>query len=352
VFVVMRTDASVDDVSIVLDAIAANGFEPHVSKGVERVVIGVKGPRDKLNPDTFSGLKGVLQVVRVTAPHKLASREWNEQDSQIAIGDVRIGAGPLTFIAGPCAVESRELMLDCARAVASGGAHMLRGGAFKPRTSPYDFQGLGEEGLRVLAEARELTRLPVVTEARSESHVAAIVEHCDMIQIGARNMQNFDLLKEAGRSRKPVLLKRGISAKISELLMSAEYVLAAGNENVVLCERGIRTFEDSTRNTLDVSAVPVLKGQTHLPVLIDPSHPAGKACYVAPLARAGVAAGADGILVEVHPDPTKALCDAAQALAPSAFAALVGELKAIRAAIAPPDRTPASPSEAKGANER
>jgi 3-deoxy-7-phosphoheptulonate synthase len=335
----MRTDASEADLTRVLEVIESQGFEPHVSRGVERTVVGVKGARERLNPDTYSGLRGVMQVVRVTAPHKLASREWKPQDSCIPVRDVQIGRGSLTFMAGPCAVEEREQLLEAARGVKAGGGQMLRGGAFKPRTSPYDFQGLGEEALKMLAEARDETGLPIVTEARSQAHVEVIERYADMIQIGARNMQNYDLLKEVGGCKTPVLLKRGISATIAELLMSAEYVLSSGNDNVVLCERGIRTFENATRFTLDVSAIPVLKEQTHLPVIIDPSHPAGRASYVPALARAGIAAGADGIIVEVHPDPSKAMCDAAQALSMETFAALVSQLKEIGAVLAKTETT-------------
>jgi 3-deoxy-7-phosphoheptulonate synthase len=337
VFVVMRHDASEDDLARVVDRIEELGFASHVSKGEERTVVGVKGPRDRINPDAFAGLSGVLHVVRVSAPHKLASREWRPESSVVDVGGeaggVKIGPGALTFIAGPCAVEGEDILREAAAAVKSNGAHMLRGGAFKPRTSPYDFQGLGREGVRMLVEAGREVGLPVVTEARAAAHVEIIAElagdHAHMIQIGARNMQNYDLLREAGRAKAPVLLKRGISARTTELLMSAEYILSEGNEDVVLCERGIRTFENSTRFTLDVSAVPVLKSETHLPVIVDPSHAAGKAGYVAALARAGIAAGADGIIVEVHPRPSGALCDAAQALTPEAFGRLVGELKGI-----------------------
>jgi 3-deoxy-7-phosphoheptulonate synthase len=334
----MRHDASDDDLARVVARVEDLGFAPHVSKGEERAVVGVKGPRDRITPDAFAGLAGVLRVVRVSAPHKLASREWKRESSVVEVGggDValaRIGPGGLTFIAGPCAIEGKTPLHDAATAAKSAGAHILRGGAFKPRTSPYDFQGLGEEGVKMLANVGRELGLPVVTEARAASNVEIIDRHADMIQIGARNMQNYDLLKEAGKARKPVLLKRGISAKITEFLMSAEYILSEGNENVVLCERGIRTFEDSTRFTLDVSAIPVLKSETHLPVIVDPSHAAGDARYVAALARAGVAAGADGIMVEVHPCPAEALCDAAQALTPEAFGGLVRELKGIEAVL-------------------
>jgi 3-deoxy-7-phosphoheptulonate synthase len=334
VFVVMRQDAADSDVERVVERIESLGFEPAVSKGVERTVVGVKGPRDRLDPAAFTGLPGVLQVVRVTAPHKLASREWKPEDSVVEAGGgerptVRFGAGGLAVVAGPCTVEGEGPLREAARAVKDGGARMLRGGAFKPRTSPYDFQGLGEEGVRLLSEAGKEVGLPVVTEARAAAHVEVVERFADMIQIGARSMQNFDLLREAGKAGKPVLLKRGMSAKVGELLMSAEYILAEGNERVVLCERGIRTFEDSTRFTLDVSAVPVLKAETHLPVIVDPSHAAGNSRYVAALARAGVAAGADGIIVEVHPRPAEALCDAAQALTPEEFARLVREMRGI-----------------------
>jgi len=345
-FVVMHRNATEADVEGVIKRIGALGFEPHLSRGVERTVIGVKGPREKLSTEAFAGMPGVLQTVRVSAPHKLASREWKPDSSVVEVGGVRIGGGGLTLIAGPCAVEGRESLFDTAGAVRDAGAHMLRGGAFKPRTSPYDFQGMGEEGIRLLAEASRETGLPSVTEARSAAHVEIIARHCDMIQIGARNMQNFDLLKEAGRSGMPVLLKRGMSAKTRELLMSAEYILSEGNDRVVLCERGIRTFEDATRSTLDVAAVPVLKEETHLPVLIDPSHAAGDVRYVAALARAGVAAGADGIIVEVHARPAEALCDAAQALKPEAFARLVRELEMIERALTGTGAIAASSDEA------
>ena len=334
-FVVMRHDASDDELARVVARIEDLGFTPHVSKGEERAVVGVKGPRDRINPDMFAGLPGVLRTVRVSAPHKLASREWRRESSVVEVGGgdvalVKIGPDELTFIAGPCAIEGRTPLRDTAVAAKSAGAHALRGGAFKPRTSPYDFQGLGEEGVKMLANVGRELGLPVVTEARAPAHIEIIDRYADMIQIGARNMQNYDLLKEAGKATKPVLLKRGISAKITELLMSAEYILSEGNENVVLCERGIRTFEDSTRFTLDVSAIPVLKSETHLPVIVDPSHAAGDARYVAALARAGIAAGADGIIVEVHSRPSEALCDAAQALTPEAFGRLVRELADIQ----------------------
>ncbi len=335
-FIVMRHDASEDDLKRVVDRIERLGFTPQVSRGEERSVIGVKGRSGRINPDAFAGLGGVLRTVRVSAPHKLASREWQPESSVVTVGGeggVRIGPGALTLIAGPCAVEGREVLHDAAVAVTANGAQMLRGGAFKPRTSPYDFQGLGEEGVRMLAEAGRELGLPVVTEARATAHVEIVDRYADMIQIGARNMQNYDLLKEVGRATKPVLLKRGISATVRELLMSAEYILSEGNANVVLCERGIRTFEGSTRFTLDVSAVPVLKAATHLPVIVDPSHAAGRAGYVAALARAGVAAGADGIMVEVHASPAEALCDGAQALTPEAFGRLRKELNGIASVL-------------------
>jgi 3-deoxy-7-phosphoheptulonate synthase len=332
--IVMRHGASRDELDAVLDRVRSLGLEPEVSTGEERSVVGVKGSTARLSTDAFEGLSGVLQVIRVGAPHKLASREWRSEDTVVSVGGeglrrANVGGGELTLIAGPCAVEGREPLEKTAGALAELGAHVLRGGAFKPRTSPYEFQGLGEEGVKLLAETGHELGLPVVTEARSAAHVEVIERHADMIQVGARSMQNFDLLREVGRARKPVLLKRGIAATVAELLMSAEYILAEGNPNVVLCERGIRTFETSTRFTLDVSAVPVLKAATHLPVIVDPSHAAGKTQFVAALARAGVAAGADGIIVEVHAEPAKALCDGGQALTPDAFGRLRQELNGI-----------------------
>ncbi len=332
--IVMRHDATPDEVQRVLQRVQALGFTPHLSHGEERVVIGVIGEARRADPGAFVHLPGVARVVPISRPYKLSSREFHPDDSVVEVGGVRFGGGEdIVIIAGPCSVESRSQMLEIAHAVKEAGAHMLRGGAFKPRTSPYSFQGLGEEGLRYLAEAREATGLPVVTEVMAVDQLDLVAEYADMFQIGARNMQNFALLKAVGKRRKPVLLKRGMSATLSEFLLAAEYILAGGNQQVVLCERGIRTFEPSTRNTTDINAIPVLKASTHLPVLIDPSHSTGHWAYVTPIARAGIAAGADGVIVEVHPRPEEALSDGAQSLKPERFAQLVREIKAIAAVV-------------------
>ncbi len=332
--IVMQANASEDDVQAVLRAVRRHGFQPHVSRGEERVVIGVVGEARRAEPDAFLRLPGVARVVPLSRPYKLASREFHPQDRQVQVGGVKIGGGAeVVFIAGPCSVESRSQLLETAHAVKEAGAHMLRGGAFKPRTSPYSFQGLGERGLELLAEAREATGLPVVTEVMSPELVPLVARYADMLQIGARNMQNYALLRAAGASGMPILLKRGMSAKLDELLLAAEYILSTGNENVVLCERGIRTFETATRNTTDINAVPALKERTSLPVIVDPSHSTGHWAYVAPVARAAVAAGADGLIVEVHPRPEEALSDGAQSLKPERFARLVEEARAIAAVL-------------------
>jgi len=332
--IVMQANASEDDVQAVLQAVRRHGFQPHVSRGEERVVIGVVGEARRAEPDAFLRLPGVARVVPLSRPYKLASREFHPQDRQVQVGGVKIGGGAeVVFIAGPCSVESRSQLLETAHAVKEAGAHMLRGGAFKPRTSPYSFQGLGERGLELLAEAREATGLPVVTEVMSPELVPLVARYADMLQIGARNMQNYALLRAAGASGMPILLKRGMSAKLDELLLAAEYILSTGNENVVLCERGIRTFETATRNTTDINAVPALKERTSLPVIVDPSHSTGHWAYVAPVARAAVAAGADGLIVEVHPRPEEALSDGAQSLKPERFARLVEEARAIAAVL-------------------
>ncbi len=332
--IVMQANASEDDVQAVLRAVRRHGFQPHVSRGEERVVIGVVGEARRAEPDAFLRLPGVARVVPLSRPYKLASREFHPQDRQVQVGGVKIGGGAeVVFIAGPCSVESRSQLLETAHAVKEAGAHMLRGGAFKPRTSPYSFQGLGERGLELLAEAREATGLPVVTEVTSPELVPLVARYADMLQIGARNMQNYALLRAAGASGMPILLKRGMSAKLDELLLAAEYILSTGNENVVLCERGIRTFETATRNTTDINAVPALKERTSLPVIVDPSHSTGHWAYVAPVARAAVAAGADGLIVEVHPRPEEALSDGAQSLKPERFARLVEEARAIAAVL-------------------
>ncbi len=331
--IVMKTGASLKEVSAVLKQIETHGFKPHVSKGEETTVIGVIGDERKIDQANFATLPGVDRVIPVLKPYKLASRDFRKKDTVVAVGEVSVGGGTFTVMAGPCAVESAEQTLECARKVKKAGALVLRGGAFKPRTSPYAFQGLGREGLEILAEARKETGLPVITEVMTVEDVPLVAEFADILQIGARNSQNFNLLDAVGRQEKPVLLKRGLSGTIEELLLSAEYILSRGNPNVILCERGIRTFEKATRNTLDIAAVPVLKKLSHLPVVIDPSHATGVRDYVAPLARAAAAVGADGVLIEVHPHPEKALCDGPQSLTPDMLEALMHELRAVTKAV-------------------
>jgi 3-deoxy-7-phosphoheptulonate synthase len=297
-------------------------------------VIGVIGDERKLDLTNFQTLPGVEKVIPILKPYKLASRDFQKKDTVVKVGEhVRIGGGTFTVMAGPCAVESLGQTMECAKKICKTGAGVLRGGAFKPRTSPYAFQGLGKEGLQILAQARKETGLPVITEVMTVEDVPLVAEYADILQIGARNSQNFNLLDAAGRQPKPVLLKRGLSGTIEELLLSAEYILSRGNPNVILCERGIRTYEKATRNTLDISAVPVLKSLSHLPVVIDPSHATGLRHLVAPLAKAAVAVGADGVLIEVHPHPEKALCDGPQSLTPEMFETLVQELRPIAKAV-------------------
>ncbi len=331
--VLMHPQASEAQVEAVVACAQRYGLHPHLSRGTERVVIGLIGDTRAVDPAAFLRLPGVVEVVRLSRPYKLASREFHPEPSQVQVGPVWLGGAGLVLIAGPCSVESRAQLLETAHAVREAGAHMLRGGAFKPRTSPYAFQGLGERGLELLAEAREATGLPVVTEVLSPEQVPLVARYADMLQIGARNMQNFALLRAAGESGKPVLLKRGLSATLDEFLLAAEYILSTGNGQVALCERGIRTFEPATRNTTDINAIPVLKRRTHLPVLLDPSHSTGHWEYVAPIALAGIAAGADGLMVEVHPRPEEALSDGAQSLKPERFAALVQQARAVATAV-------------------
>jgi 3-deoxy-7-phosphoheptulonate synthase len=324
--IVMSRRASADRVEEVLARLDGVGARGRVTPGKESTVIGAIGDREKLASLSFEGFAGVQQVLPVQRPYKFVSRETSPEPTLIQVRGKRIGGDHFGFIAGPCTVESREQTLETARAVHEAGASMLRGGAFKPRTSPYSFQGLGVRALEILAEAREETGLPLVTELMDPRHVEAVIGTTDVVQIGARNMQNFFLLSEVGRGDKPVLLKRGPSASVEELLMAAEYILKEGNPRVILCERGIRTFERSTRYTLDIGAIPVLKEETHLPVIVDPSHAAGRRELVPALARAAVAAGADGIIVEVHPVPEKALCDAPQLIRASGFASFAREI--------------------------
>ncbi len=331
--VVMRKDADAAQIRGVVEAIEARGFKAHPIPGAQRTAIGVTGNKGALDAPVFESLPGVLEVIPVSHAYKLVSREVKNEDSVVHIGSVPVGGPELTIVAGPCAVESKEQMLIVARAIKEAGAHVLRGGAFKPRTSPYSFQGLGEEGLRILADAREATGLPVVTEALDSESVDLVERYADAIQIGARNMQNFSLLKRVGRARKPVVLKRGMSATLEEFLMSAEYILSEGNYQVILCERGVRTFSDFSRNTLDLAIVPAVKKISHLPILVDPSHGTGRREKVAPLSRAAAAVGADGLMIEVHHDPNRALSDGPQSITPDMFGELVRDLRLIAPVI-------------------
>ncbi len=327
--VVMRQGAAAAEIEGVVRAIEARGFKAHPIPGAQRTAIGITGNRGAMDRPVFESMPGVLEVIPVSHAYKLVSREVKPEDTVVRIGDVAIGAGGFTVVAGPCAVESLDQMLTVARAVKAQGAHLLRGGAFKPRTSPYSFQGLGEEGLKYLAQAREETGLPVVTEAIDADSVDLVERYADAIQIGARTMQNFALLKRAGRAKKPVLLKRGLAATLEEFLMSAEYILSEGNYAVILCERGVRTFSDFSRNTLDLAVVPAVKQISHLPILVDPSHGTGRRDKVAPMSRGAAAVGADGLIVEVHHDPDRALSDGPQSITPDQFGDLVKEIREI-----------------------
>ncbi len=324
--IIMKANATPQQVEGVIASIKEAGLNVHLSQGVEATIIGAIGETHNIPLERFESLDGVDMVQRITQPYKLASRQFHPENTILGIDGFTVGGDEITVIAGPCAVESRSQILETAQAVKEAGASALRGGVFKPRTSPYAFQGLGEEGLELLAEAREKTGLPIVVEIMSQVQLDVMLKYVDVFQVGARNMQNFNLLRAIGETRTPVLLKRGLSASIEELLMSAEYILAGGNQRVMLCERGIRTFETSTRNTTDINAIPVLKNLTHLPVILDPSHSTGHANYVAAVARAAVAAGADGLIVEVHPDPAKAVSDGKQSLKPEKFAEMVKQV--------------------------
>jgi 3-deoxy-7-phosphoheptulonate synthase len=333
VLIVMERAATDEDVGRVVAAAERLGLKAHPIPGAQRTAIGLTGNKGAIGPAAFENLPGVREVLQVSHPYKLVSREFHPEDSVVPIGGVPVGGAALVVVAGPCAVESREQMLAVAREVKRLGAHLLRGGAFKPRTSPYSFQGLGEAGLKLLAEAREATGLPVVTEVLDTENVDLVAEWADCLQIGARNMQNFELLKKAGKTGKPILLKRGMSATLEEFLLAAEYVLAEGNPNVVLCERGVRTFSDFTRNTLDLAIVPAVERLSHLPIVVDPSHGTGRRDKVIPMSCAAVASGADGLLVEVHHKPEEALSDGPQALTPALFEALMGRIRPIAAAV-------------------
>jgi 3-deoxy-7-phosphoheptulonate synthase len=332
--IVMKPDATEAQVEEVLDVIRRLGFKPHPMPGATRTAIGVTGNPGAIDPAHFEMLAGVAEAIRVSKPYKLVGRDLKHEDTLVRVGGVEIGGCEPAIIAGPCAVESYDQTMEIAEIVASCGVKLFRGGAFKPRTSPYSFQGLGEEGLKILAEARERFGLSIVTEVLDTETADLVEEYADIVQIGARNMQNFSLLRKVGQAHKPVMLKRGMSATLDELLLAAEYIMAEGNYNVILCERGVRTFADHTRNTLDLSIVPAVQHRSHLPIIVDPSHGTGKRHKVIPLARAAVAAGADGIMVEVHNHPEQALSDGPQALLPEMFKQLVAEVRAIHKVIA------------------
>jgi 3-deoxy-7-phosphoheptulonate synthase len=331
--VVMQEGATEAQTEVVIDRLVEMGFTVHRSTGVRHTVLGGVGPLDDFDPAAFEVLEGVKECHRIVSPYKLASRHFKPGGTVIRIGDVEIGGAKIVSMGGPCSIETEEQIEASAAIVASAGAQIIRGGAFKPRSSPYSFQGLGENGLRILRVAADRHKLLVVSEVMDQVQIPLLSEYSDILQVGARNMQNFNLLRELGKVRKPILLKRGIAATIEELLLSAEYIMSGGNYEVLLCERGIRTFETATRNTMDIAAIAVLKRLTHLPVIADPSHGTGKRDYVLPMARAAVAAGTDGLLVEVHPDPDHALSDGAQTLRPDQFVEMMQQVRAIAQAI-------------------
>jgi 3-deoxy-7-phosphoheptulonate synthase len=333
VVIIMKSQATTRETSAVIARVEDLNFKVHLSEGDERTIIGLVGDSRVLDREAIERMPGVDRVVPVLKPFKLAGRDFKPKDTKFAIGNHTVGGEGIYLIAGPCSVESRSQIMETAWAVKEAGAHALRGGAYKPRSSPYSFQGLGEDGLKFLAEAREATGLPIVTEVMEPGLVPLVAEYADVLQIGARNMQNYALLHAVGKSQQPVLLKRGMSSLIEEWLMSAEYVLSHGNTRVMLCERGIRTFETYTRNTFDINAIPVVKQLSHLPVIADPSHATGKWEYVAAAAKASVAAGADGLIIEVHPHPEEALSDGGQSLKPDRFAQLVREMRGIAEAV-------------------
>ncbi len=338
--VVMKSDASMSDISGVIKALESMGCKPHPTRGADRTIIGVIEARQGADFSQIEGTPGVEQVIPITKAYKMVSREFRPQNTVVNVNGVAVGGNEFVVMAGPCAVENRDQVLTAAHAVKQAGASILRGGAFKPRTSPYSFQGLGEDGLKILLAAKRETGLPVVTEVISPELVPLVSEYADVLQIGARNMQNYALLEAVGKIRKPVLLKRGMMSTVEELLMAAEYILSNGNQQVILCERGIRTFENSTRNTLDISAVPVIKRNSHLPIIIDPSHAAGHTEFVSALALAAVAAGADGLIVEVHPCPETAWCDGVQSLSIENFNEMMTGIRAVATAVGRPLRNP------------
>jgi 3-deoxy-7-phosphoheptulonate synthase len=331
--IVLRPNSTSEQIDHILERIQELGLKPHLSRGELRTIIGVIGDENKLQAEPLAAIPGVEQVLPILKPFKLASREFHKPDSVVQVGKVKVGGGALAMVAGPCAVENFEVLDTIAGRVKAAGANILRGGAFKPRTSPYSFQGLGEKGLKILRDVGDKHGLPVVTEVMDPRQVEVVTRYADMLQVGARNMQNFDLLKEVGQTRLPVLLKRGMSATVKDMLMSAEYILSEGNLQVVLCERGVRSFEDSTRNMLDLSAVPNVKVQSHLPIIVDPSHATGRPDLIPSMARAAVAAGADGVHVEVHSCPEKAMSDGPQALLPDQYRSLLEDLRRLAAVM-------------------
>jgi 3-deoxy-7-phosphoheptulonate synthase len=324
--IVMDSVATAEDIRRVVEAIQGHGLQAHPIPGTQRTAIGITGNRGSVDPGAFENLPGVLEVIPVSAPYKLVSREAKRENTVVSVGGVLVGGERIAVVGGPCAVESESQALEIGRRIRQAGGTLYRGGAFKPRTSPYSFQGLGEKGLHILSTVRRETGLPIVTEVLDTETVDLVAEHADCLQVGARNMQNFSLLKKLGRTKKPVLLKRGMSATIEEMLLSAEYLLAEGNYDVMLCERGVRTFANHTRNTLDLSAVPYVQRISHLPILVDPSHGTGKRAKVLPLSRAAVAVGADGLLIEVHHEPDRALSDGPQAILPEMFEELMRQI--------------------------
>lgn len=341
--VVMQKGASVAEIGNVIREVEARGFKARPSHGADQTVIGVIGAVEALSLEGLPALPGVEVITPITRSFKLVNREFQPESTVVRVNGIEVGGREVVVMAGPCSVESREIQFAAARAVRNAGARIMRGGAYKPRSSPYSFMGLGEEGLRILQEAKRETGLAVVTEVMSAELVPLVARYADILQIGARNMQNYNLLEAVGRSRKPVLLKRGLMSTVEELLLSAEYILSNGNHQVILCERGIRTFEKATRNTLDISAIPVIKQCSHLPVIIDPSHATGNPAFIPAVAKAAVAAGADGLIIEVHPDPGRALCDGDQSMLPDDFARLMDELRPVAAAVGRTMAPPAGP---------
>ncbi len=332
--VVMRSDAAGEEISSIIQTIEELGFQAREIRGVQRTAIGIVGSVDGLDESSLRGLPGVSEIIRITRPFKLVSREWKPENTVVAVSDcVSFGGKSIPIIAGPCSVESEAQIIEAATVARAAGATLLRGGAFKPRSSPYSFQGLGIDGLKLLARARELTGLPIVTEAIDPQGINIVSEYADIVQIGARNMQNYSLLKEAGKIEKPILLKRGLASTITELLLSAEYILTEGNDRVILCERGIRGFDTPARNIFDLTSIPIIQGLSHLPIIADPSHGTGSREYVPSMALAAVAAGADGLMVEMHPDPARALSDGAQSLYPAQLTELVTQIKEIASTI-------------------